>query len=477
MRTRVTTAALTLIAAGLTPLALSTTASAAPARYADDFNGDGYRDLAVGMPEKSVGGKKRAGAVLVTFGSASGLTGKRVYVTQNSSGVPGDAETEDLFGTDLSSGDLDGDGYADLLVTSEGESVGDLSLRGAVTVLWGGPTPFRGGANLADSGAYDQQFFGADTAIGDFVGDAAPEVVIADASGLWLLDGAFSRTSLPKAKPLEARNSDNWVGWGQLAVGNFSGGGKDELAVTVPGTTVIYGSGPTGEPSEFYDRAALPGGTTSAAGDLNGDGSTDLAVGLPSPDLNSNGITDPSHEAGYVMVFHGVEGADATGGLGRTRHTYHQGTAGIPGDNEAGDQFGADLSIADVTGDGRAELAVGVSYESLDGRTRVGDILVLRGAATGPTTTGAKRFSQNTTGVPGAAESNDEFGAQVRLADFDRDGRADLAATAPYEDSGNGAVWQLHGAGAGLSTAGADVFSAADYGLGAGSQLGDAVND
>lgn len=477
MRTRVTTAALTLIAAGLAPLALSTAASAAPTRHTDDFNGDGYRDLAVGMPEKTIGGKKRAGAVLVTFGSASGLTDKRVYVTQNSAGVPGDAETDDLFGTDLSSSDLDGDGYADLLVTSEGESVGDLSLRGAVTVLWGGPTPLGSGTNLADPGAYDQQFFGSDTAVGDFVGDAAPEVVIADASGLWLLDGTFSRTSLPVPVPMDTRGSNNGVGWGTLAVGNFSGGGKDELAVTVPGTTVVYGSGPTGESSEFYDRATLAGGTTSAAGDLNGDGCDDLAVGLANPDLNSNGITDPSHKAGYVMVFHGVEEADATGGLSRTRHTYHQGTAGIPGDNEAGDQFGADLSIADVTGDGRAELAVGVSYESLDGRTRAGDVLVLRGAATGVTTTGAKRFSQNTAGVPGAAESNDEFGAQVRLADFDRDGKADLAATAPYEDSGSGAVWQLHGAGASLSTSGADVFSAADYGLAAGSQLGDAVNE
>ncbi|MGB8938993.1 MAG: FG-GAP repeat protein, partial [Streptomyces sp.] len=378
-----------VLAACLTTTALlaapAGTATAAPAPYADDFNGDGYRDLAVGMPEKTIDGKKRAGAILVTFGTASGITGKRVYVTQNSSGVPGDAETEDLFGTDLSSGDLDGDGYADLLVTSEGESVGDLSLRGAVTVLWGGPTPFRGGANLADPGAFDQQFFGSDTVVGDFVGDASPEVVVADASGLWLLDGAFSRTSLPTAKPLEGRNSNNWVGFGQLAAGNFSGDGKDELAVTVPGTTVVYGSGPTGESSEFYDRAALPGGTTSAAGDVNGDGADDLAVSLPSPDLDSNGITDPSREAGYVMVFHGVEAADATGGLSRTRHTYHQGTAGIPGDNEAGDQFGADLSIADVTGDGRAELAVGVSYESLDGRTRAGDILVLRGAATGLT--------------------------------------------------------------------------------------------
>ncbi|MGQ4347509.1 hypothetical protein [Streptomyces sp. SAS_275] len=117
-------------------------AGAAPASQADDFNGDGYRDLAVGMPEKTVNGHKRAGAVVVTFGSSTGLTSKHVVVTQDSTGVPGAAETEDLFGTDLSNGDLDRDGYADLLVTSEREKVGDLSERGSVTVLWGGSTGF-----------------------------------------------------------------------------------------------------------------------------------------------------------------------------------------------------------------------------------------------------------------------------------------------------------------------------------------------
>ncbi|MEV5983173.1 FG-GAP repeat protein [Streptomyces sp. NPDC052114] len=475
MRIRPVLLATSLMAVGL--LALPVTASAAPARYTDDFNGDGYRDLAVGLPDKTVAGKKRGGAVLVTFGSASGLTGKRVYVTQNSSGIPGSTETDDLFGTDLSSGDLDGDGYADLLVTSEAEQVGDHRARGSVTVLWGGKDPFRGGTNLADPGASYDQFFGSDTAVGDFVGDAAPDAVVADASGLWLFEGGFRRTSMPVPVQVWPRGHDNDVGFGQLAVGDFTGGGKDELAVTVPGTTVIYGSGATGDASDFFDRGTVRGGTTSAAGDLDGDGRDDLAVALAEPDLYENGLTDPSGGAGYVMVFYGDADSANGGGLNRTRHTYHQGTAGIPGDNEALDQFGEDLAIADVTGDGRAELAVGVSYESLDGHTRAGDVLLLRGSATGLTTTGAKRYSQNTAGVPGAAEFNDEFGTRVRLADFNRDGEADLAVTAPGENTRTGALWQLHGARSGLTTTGADSFTAQDYGLSASSHLGDALNE
>ncbi|WP_079148929.1 FG-GAP repeat protein [Streptomyces agglomeratus] len=247
------------------------------------------------------------------------------------------------------------------------------------------------------------------------------------------------------------------------------------MAVTAPATTVIYAADESG----FYDRQVLAGGTTLAAGDLNGDGRQDLASGLPDPFPVTGGITDPSGKSGYVMVHYGS--AAAPGGLNATRHTYHQNTAGIPGSNENEDRFGAAMSIADVTGDGYAELAVGVPYESLGGALRGGDVLVLRGGARGVSTTGSVRLSQNTSGIPGTAENNDVFGYKVRLADFNRNGKADLAVSAPYENpynnEGSGAIWQLHGTSNGLTTSGADVFDPADYGIARGSGLGDALND
>ncbi|OEJ36191.1 hypothetical protein AR457_33750 [Streptomyces agglomeratus] len=91
------------------------------------------------------------------------------------------------------------------------------------------------------------------------------------------------------------------------------------------------------------------------------------------------------------------------------------------------------------------------------------------------------RLSQNTSGIPGTAENNDVFGYKVRLADFNRNGKADLAVSAPYENpynnEGNGAVWQLHGTSNGLATGGAEVFGPADYGIARGSGLGDALTD
>ena len=66
---------------------------------AEDFNGDGFADLAAGASGENVGSVEDAGAVSVLYGGAGGLTtaGGRLF-TQNSPGVPGTAETFDQFG-------------------------------------------------------------------------------------------------------------------------------------------------------------------------------------------------------------------------------------------------------------------------------------------------------------------------------------------------------------------------------------------
>ncbi|WP_229887525.1 FG-GAP repeat protein [Streptomyces olivaceoviridis] len=95
--------------------------------------------MAIGMPGKTVSGKQNAGAILVTFGSAHGLTGKHVYITQNSANVPGTPGYQDYFGSSLASGDMNRDGYADLLVGSEGDGSGNGSVTGsAQTSLYRG---------------------------------------------------------------------------------------------------------------------------------------------------------------------------------------------------------------------------------------------------------------------------------------------------------------------------------------------------
>ncbi|MBL1083634.1 FG-GAP repeat protein [Streptomyces actinomycinicus] len=447
-------------------------AVAAGSKLADDFNGDGYRDLAVGMPGKTISGKKGAGAVLVTFGSARGLTGKHVYITQDSSGIPGTAGYQDFFGSSLASGDLDGDGYADLLVGGEGDTTAGTSLNGSVTVLWGGSSPLRSGLALPSGPSYPSRTFGADIAVGDFTGNSAPDIAVSGGTSLRLYSGTFTRTKAPAGHEVTGPDSTSS---GHLAAGDFTGDGKDELAVVQQKTALVYGQDPgTTGPDSFAAQARLTGGGNRVvAGDLNGDGRDDLAIALSNSRLYPNGLADPSHGAGYVTVRYGDP--DITGGLAPTGHVYHQNTGGIPGSNEKEDEFGAAMSIGDINGDHRAELAIGIPYETLGRAERGGDVLVLRGGARGLTTTGAARYSQDIPGVPGSAENNDVFGSQVRLADYNRDGKADLAVSAPYEDRGNGALWQLRGSGSGLSTSSASVFGPREYGVSSGSGIGETL--
>ncbi|MGH2556769.1 MAG: FG-GAP repeat protein, partial [Actinomycetota bacterium] len=109
-----------------------------------DFNGDGFADLAVGVPQEGINdarGNIMSGAVNVLYGSAGGLQADspddQVW-HQNSPGVQDVAEGLELFGSALAAGDYNADGFGDLAVGVPWESFpGGVDLAGAVNVLYG----------------------------------------------------------------------------------------------------------------------------------------------------------------------------------------------------------------------------------------------------------------------------------------------------------------------------------------------------
>ena len=108
-----------------------------------DFDGDGYADLAIGIPNEDLSGHKDVGAVPVLYGGPKGLTRRDQVWHQGSRGVPGSNEAGDNFGWALAAGDFDHDGFSDLAIGAMGESVGDAPMAGAVVVLRGSRSGFR----------------------------------------------------------------------------------------------------------------------------------------------------------------------------------------------------------------------------------------------------------------------------------------------------------------------------------------------
>jgi hypothetical protein len=201
------------------------------------------------------------------------------------------------------------------------------------------------------------------------------------------------------------------------------------------------------------------GGSVGTSGDINKDGYPDLVLGAPR--VLEDGEWDLS--AGWVEVRYGSN-LGLFGSNGEDAVTiFKQGQNGIPGVDEIGDDFGSDVSLGDVNGDGYLDLAIGSQGEGIGDLADAGAVWLLRGSARGITTTGVQNFNQDTAGVPGAAEAGDLFGAQARLIDSDRDSHAELVTTAPDENY-TGFAWVLDGTSSGLTASGSWSFGAAALG-------------
>ncbi|MER7485574.1 FG-GAP repeat protein [Streptomyces sp. NPDC126497] len=459
--------------------------------YADDrnsdFDGDGYDDVLTGAPGGTDGGKKGAGYVTVQYGAASGIGTatslprvRTAVFGQATAGVPGTAESGDGFGTAVATGDLDADGYDDAIVAAPGEDEGSVGDAGRVTVLYGsrtGLTPARSVSLRSQAPAANARFGLAvaarlsGTTPGDVLAVADREGASLFTHGADALEGAgrLDTAGVPGRAPIRPAS---------LTTGNYDGDGYADLLVS--GDSLEEDPRPR---SSLYMGAAdgpaytrdLAGGSATASGDINDDGYDDLVYGRPDkPEDEHEPLT-----GGYVGVYLGSEdGMENVDELGTPAQVWAQYTAGVPGTAELGDGFGADVSLADIDGDGHADLAVGVPGEDINAVADAGGVRILRGSAAGLTAVGAKSFDQSLAGVPGTAEEGDRWGGQVRLVDTDADGRCELLAAAPGENTGDGVVWWLAASTTGTVSTGSWSYGGGSLGApGADARFGASIDE
>ncbi len=409
-----------------------------------DFDGDGYVDLAVGIPWEDLEGATtilNAGAVEVWYGTASGLdSGSAEFWHQDVGTVQSIAEEGDLFGYTLAAGDFDGDGYDDLAVGVPYETWVEDNC-GIVQILYGssggltdaGNQLFRQGAGGISEPEESGDRFGKALAVGDFDGDGYDDLAIGapdenrenpsaltDYGLVHILHGSGGGLTTSGWQMWSLASPDDYDYFGQaLTSGDFDGNGYADLAVGVPGrdlsgpvldggiVTVIFSDGDgLGADSELWQQGNPEHfdefGSALSAGDYNGDGRDDLAIGTPEEDLVD--IVD----SGVLEVLYG-----ATSGLVRrsSNDYWHQDRTGMEDTAETNDHFGYALASGDFDGDGFADLVAGIPYEGInDADDEAGAAQVLYGSFNGITASGSWFFHQGLPEIEGLAEADDHFG-------------------------------------------------------------------
>jgi len=533
---------------------------------AGDVDGDGYADVIVGADQYTAGHAVEGAAFIFLGGSGSGVAdgNPATAATQLESNQSGSN-----FGISVSgAGDVDGDGYADVIVGSSAYAAGQAG-EGAAFVFLGDASGIADAnpataATQLESNEASASFGSSVSGAGDVNGDGYSEVIVGapaygfiDKGAAFLFSGSASGIAdgNPTSAATELVSAETDSEFGSVAgVGDVNGDGYADVVVGAPaynlldnGAAFLYlgsSSGiPDGGPAtadaqlDSAESGAGLGSQVAGAGDVNGDGYSDVIVGAPLTGLSdggaafvylggSSGIEDGTANSasallesdqatallgysvsgagdvnadGYADVIVGAKWYDAGEGDEGAAFVFLGSSAGISDGDPAtaaaqleSNQMNASLGSAvsgagDVNGDGYADVIVG-AYEYDSGDSDEGAAFVFLGSASGiadgdPSTAAAHLESDQLNGYLGFSVSG--------AGDVNGDGYADVIVGAYNYDSGEsdeGAAFVFLGSASGIadgnpSTAAAQLESdqaSATLGYsvsGAGDVNGDGYSD
>ncbi|MCB4820356.1 putative Ig domain-containing protein [Roseicella aerolata] len=424
---------------------------------AGDVNGDGLADLLVSAHGHDPYYRPDVGAAYVVFGKTDGSAVRLSDVAAGIGGfkIVGEGDW-DRAGFALSAaGDLNGDGYADLLVSAVTH---DVASQTWIDEYW---VPYLYYDDYTreyyDLGYYDGGYYYTT----DYAPDAGAAYVVwgkADGGQVWLSNVADGYGGFK----ITGEAADDNAGYAVANIGDLNNDGITDLLIGAPyndgngdnagAAYVVFGKA-NGMGVTLADIAAGTGGfkiigeaagdtagiTVTGAGDVNGDGIADLLVGA-----NYNDAAGDNAGAAYVVFGKAdtatVNLADVAAGIGGFK---------IVGE-AAGDEAGRAVAAAgDVNGDGYADLLVGAPYNDAEGILDAGAVYLVFGKASGT----AVDLADIARGIGGfkinGASYRDETGFSVSAAgDVNGDSYADLLIGANFDDTKGtdaGAAYVLYG--------------------------------